>query len=832
LRYNTTGDNNIAFGLSAGRFIADGSTSNAITNNSIFIGRNTRALGDNQTNQIVIGNLAIGLGSNTVVLGDTNITTTALRGNVGIGTTSPDYPLAILRTQNADTFIQVINAGTGSSSRSGIAIGEVFGSYSGVLSYVNASANFGTGAELFAPNSLNLSTNAAATGGITINPYSGPIIFGTNGFATANERMRITSTGNVGIGTTAPSENLHVSGNILIGNYGASNSQLRFANITNAGNSAYIGQTAAGFEINAGSTGVFRLQIPPGTDTTALTLYGNGVNTAQFFRNQRIRFGGNLTTNPSSTLEIIGAGADSSTTAFLIQNSAPASILTVRDDGSTYHDIDASNGEFIVRRRTAPSSRYFRIQPDGTFHGYTFSGEGAGVGNSNDGAYSFNGQHRRAGSGGTVSVIKFNNIWLQEQFNLTEFNVLHIAPTLNSSGTTTNAIARGIYYNPILTSLTGTTHRAIETTSGDILFQSGSSPLFFVSQSGNVGIGISTPSARFQVRGTGDSSIWITSEDFNAGTNTGTVVRLGTTNSTGNSAGMIDVLNSGISSYGNLTLARLGGNVGIGTTSPSAKLQVQGAGATSSTTALRIENSNASSSMVVLDDGFVGIGTTTPITTLDVENSLNTSITSLSSVPVAASAIFGNIGNSVILTAGVTNTQISYLQARQKTGTGTAFDIALNPLGGNVGIGTTSPNARLDVSGSTIISGSLTVTEGITGSFFGTASYATNANNASFIDGYDITNFVLTSGNQSISGSLNVSGSGRFGNGLTVTGSLTVNGPLTINNQTGGTPTEGGSSAGVVNDYWGTEDGKFLSTPATWLAVILDGNTYFIPAYL
>lgn len=53
------------------------------------------------------------------------------------------------------------------------------------------------------------------------------------------------------------------------------------------------------------------------------------------------------------------------------------------------------------------------------------------------------------------------------------------------------------------------------------------------------------------------------------------------------------------------------GNVGIGTTTPSAKLQIKGSGTTSATTSLRVENTNASASLVVLDNGFVGIGTTT-----------------------------------------------------------------------------------------------------------------------------------------------------------------------------------------------------------------------------
>jgi hypothetical protein len=48
------------------------------------------------------------------------------------------------------------------------------------------------------------------------------------------------------------------------------------------------------------------------------------------------------------------------------------------------------------------------------------------------------------------------------------FNTLTVSPTINNSGTY-SGIFRGLYYNPTLTSLTGTTHRAIETTSGDVI---------------------------------------------------------------------------------------------------------------------------------------------------------------------------------------------------------------------------------------------------------------------------------------------------------------------------------------------------------------------------
>ena len=85
---NTTGNNNVALGVKAGKSIddgsspTDGSATNITGSNSIFIGTNTRANADGETNQIVIGDSAIGNGSNTVTLGNDSITDTYLKGNV------------------------------------------------------------------------------------------------------------------------------------------------------------------------------------------------------------------------------------------------------------------------------------------------------------------------------------------------------------------------------------------------------------------------------------------------------------------------------------------------------------------------------------------------------------------------------------------------------------------------------------------------------------------------------------------------------------------------------------------------------------------------------
>jgi len=94
LRHNTLGGGNIANGVNAGRFIGDGSNATNVST-SVFLGTDTKALANSQTNQIVIGHTAIGAGSNTVTLGNTAITNTILRGAVSFAqfttATEPAY---------------------------------------------------------------------------------------------------------------------------------------------------------------------------------------------------------------------------------------------------------------------------------------------------------------------------------------------------------------------------------------------------------------------------------------------------------------------------------------------------------------------------------------------------------------------------------------------------------------------------------------------------------------------------------------------------------------------------------------------------------------------
>jgi len=81
LSNNQTGNDNVALGFEAGQNIANGGL-NGTSNDSIFIGKGTRASVNNGTNEIVIGSDAIGNGSNTITLGNTGHTDTYLFGTV------------------------------------------------------------------------------------------------------------------------------------------------------------------------------------------------------------------------------------------------------------------------------------------------------------------------------------------------------------------------------------------------------------------------------------------------------------------------------------------------------------------------------------------------------------------------------------------------------------------------------------------------------------------------------------------------------------------------------------------------------------------------------
>jgi hypothetical protein len=81
---NTTGTSNVALGHGAGHYITNDAAENSISNNSVFVGSQTKAQADNQTNQIVIGHLTTGNGSNTVTIGNDSITSNFLNRKINL----------------------------------------------------------------------------------------------------------------------------------------------------------------------------------------------------------------------------------------------------------------------------------------------------------------------------------------------------------------------------------------------------------------------------------------------------------------------------------------------------------------------------------------------------------------------------------------------------------------------------------------------------------------------------------------------------------------------------------------------------------------------------
>lgn len=176
LGFNTTGSNNVALGTSAGSYISP-SGNNVITNQSVYLGAETRTFANNQTNEIVVGYGAVGNGSNSVTLGNSSIVTTILRGNVGIGTTIPSGGIG---TTSTGILLDIFD---------NTAIGNNGGSL--ILSAQGNSSR-----------KLNLGQIRTILTDGTTGAEKGDMVFSTMTAAALSERMRITSGGNVRVNTT------------------------------------------------------------------------------------------------------------------------------------------------------------------------------------------------------------------------------------------------------------------------------------------------------------------------------------------------------------------------------------------------------------------------------------------------------------------------------------------------------------------------------------------------------------------------------------------------------------------------------------------------------
>ena len=153
------------------------------------------------------------------------------------------------------------------------------------------------------------------------------------------------------------------------------------------------------------------------------------------------------------------------------------------------------------------------------------------------------------------------------------------------------------------------------------------------------------------------------------------------------------------------------GKLGVGLSSPSTTLHVGGFTRmngglqmnTANATIYQILDSalrfgtNNTERMRIDSIGNVGIGTTSPAAGLQVA-------LGGTNIPAAgastASAVFGNStsDDNYGVAIGANSSGVGYISSQRTDGTATTYNLAIQPNGGNVGIGTTSPSTKLNIS--------------------------------------------------------------------------------------------------------------------------------------
>ena len=274
-----------------------------------------------------------------------------------------------------------------------------------------------------------------------------------------------------------------------------------------------------------------------------------------------------------------------------------------------------------------------------------------------------------------------------------------------------------------------------------------------VDSSGNVAIGKAVPNTRLDVSHSGANTGALRLGDVDTLSNdTGIYFRTSGTAYLGTSSaqGDVRIMSNTFGGYDEGITVKNGGNVGIGTTSPNATLDVAGTvsstgaqvsgtgyfdtlyvngaavtggGATPSGAAGSIQFSDGSAlasdnSNLYWDDtnNWLGIGTSSPAYALDIQQSGTTNTSGIRALQPSLS-----MGGKLHLGLGTaySNYDSGFLTFNNAGGAGSAnnylsfsmYGVAdiLNLTGsGNVGIGTASPNAKLEVAGAVSVS-SLTV---------------------------------------------------------------------------------------------------------------------------
>ena len=418
----------------------------------------------------------------------------------------------------------------GNTTTNLIGIGTTTGLYYPLTIQPNGTSNY-----IELRGTSNAGLYAAGKGLLAFDTTQNFIIY-TGGI---NERMRVTSTGNVGIGTTAPSEKLEVVGAIRAEDVKI-NTGSRFFRFT-ANNISILSSNELSVTSNATNVVVGRLGL--GSTYSSIDI-GAHNKTYQGYLSAIWATTGKdalriYTPTPSQGLTI-------TENAYLgIETTAPQSKLTIGAQAGTIATLadfrGASDNDFIQVSRTTDTARGVKIFSSGRIN--------ASSTHTSEAAYLFNNASVNTTTTGDREFFQINGDWSPSSGTSTWAQTL-LSPTINTTGTYVGTV-RGIYYNPTVTSATGATHRAIETTAGDVIFSNG-----------NVGIGTTSPTSTLHVSGT--------ARIHSAANGAFGTLTLGSINDI-----VGDVSNINFNNNGSSWMRILNGNVGIGTTAPDSKLHVK-----------------------------------------------------------------------------------------------------------------------------------------------------------------------------------------------------------------------------------------------------------------
>ena len=455
-------------------------------------------------------------------------------GNLGIGTTNPGSKLQI----NVSSATGIVINGTGG--------------YANIISQGGHLEFYKDGTPTFAA-AIGLSTPATA--------LSNDIQFATYNGSSWSARMTIQNGGNVGIGTTSPAFKLHVAnGDITIANGNQTS-----GDFSQAQSLHFLNETTTPLAtIKAVRTNWAQGQ----TDLTFST-YNSGMG-----EKMRITSAGNVgigTTSPSQLLELSGTSA-----ALRIISTSGDAYIRLTDNGVRNWDL-----------KVVDVSDYFQIGGTSATSLIVTGAGNVGVGTTSP-SYKLD-----VYSDTNTEVGRFYN-------NATSCN-FYIGSTNNTAGTDiilyTSTGNAQFFKNRSTTSWGGADSLNIYTSNGAIAFHpAGTTNAVYIANNGNLGIGTTSPNTLLNVHGA-DPFVRINNTSAN---NQG--IKISYNNSDTHGLHLLYNANSAVSYIDNtypvnagyvygdiyfrqnvagtmttrMTIKADGGNVGIGTTSPAAKLDVVG----------------------------------------------------------------------------------------------------------------------------------------------------------------------------------------------------------------------------------------------------------------